>query len=123
MANSRDVHPNALPNYDKAIIATDKLKKYCLDPYSNSGRHKARAFKSILGFDLSNWELLRLTILEELPYYEAEFKDEDIYGKRYTVVISISGPTGSTAKVLTGWIIDQGADYPRMTTARVLIRR
>ena len=124
MANAnRSVHPNALLNYQEAVIKPEKLKKYSLDPTSDIGKHKARIFKSVLGFDLSNWELLSQSILNELPYHEAVFKEEDEHGKRYTVIMPITGPNGVTADVLTGWIIAPGTDYPRLTTARVFIKK
>ncbi len=124
MANAnRSAHPNALPNYQEAVIKPEKLKRYSLDPTSDAGRHKARVFKSVLGFDQSNRELLSQIILNELPYHEAVFKGEDEHGKRYTVTMPITGPNGMTADVLTGWIIDPGTDFPRLTTARVLTKK
>ena len=111
---SRDAHPNALPNYHKAVIPPDKLKKYALDPTSADG--KAKGFKNKLGFDLSNWEILQHSILDRLPYHEAIFKNEDEHGKRYTVFLLITGPNGKTEEVVTGWIIKPETDYPCLTT-------
>src|ERR1700740_3125390 len=109
MADSvRIANGNALPNYLNAEVAPDKLVKYALDPTHEArdpsgshGKDKARIFKSALGFDQSNWELLKQRILEELPYHEAVFRDEDEHGKRYTVILPIAGPNGLTADVLT----------------------
>lgn len=125
----RSVHPDALPNYLNAEIPADKLVKYALDsthvardPSGSRGKDKARVFKSVLGFDQSNWESLMESIKAELPYHEAVFKEEDEHGKRYAVILPVSGPTGVTADVLTGWIIEPGSDHPRLTTARVLTK-
>ena len=64
MANAhRSVHPNALPNYKEAVIPPEKLEKYALDPTHPVGKNKAIVFKSALGFDQSNWQLLAETIL------------------------------------------------------------
>jgi hypothetical protein len=119
----RQPHPNALPNYDNAIIPPEKLTKYALNPKhiskvwgKSSGQDKARVFSSALGFDLSNWELLRDRILEEVPFYEALAGHGDEYGKRYSVTMAIRGANGNTANVLTGWIIMSGSDYPILTT-------
>ena len=118
------IHPNALPNYEKAVIPPAKLEKYALNLRhvsrawgKSSGSDKARVFKSVLGFDQSNWELLRDQILEKLPYYEAILGEEDEYGKRYTVTLPITGANGNTVNVLTGWIILRETDYPSLTTA------
>lgn len=119
----RNIHAKALANYKEAEIKPEKLKEYSLDPSANRGRHKARVFKSVLGFDQSNWELLMESIKSELPYHEAVFKEEDEHGKRYTVILPLTGPSGATADVLTGWIVEPGSDHPRLTTARVLTTR
>lgn len=126
----RSVHANALPDHLNAKIPADKLVKYALnpthearDPLGSHGKDKARVFKSALGFDQSNWELLKQHILDELPYHEAVFRDDDEHGKRYTVIVPITGPNGKTADVLTGWIVEPGSDYPRLSTVRVVTRR
>ncbi len=123
---SRSPHPNALPNYQRAMIPSAKLEKYALNPKHvshiwgrSSGKDKARVFQSALGFDQSNWELLQQRILEELPYHVAVLEEEDEYGKRYTVTLPITGPNLNTANVLTGWIIKPGTDYPSLTTALI----
>ena len=123
--NPRNPHPNALPNYERAVIPSDKLTKYALNPThstqvwgKSSGKDKARVFKSALGFDLTNWEVLREQILKELPYHEAVLGHEDEYGQRYNVTLPITGPNGNTADVLTAWIILKGTNIPTLTTTR-----
>lgn len=125
--HERSEHPNALPNYQIAVITRAKLEKYALDPNhvasvagKSSGKDKAALFKSILGFEPSNWELLKQDILDQLPFYEACYRGTTIYGREYTVVMSIVGPNGNSADVLTGWIILQDEDAPRLTTTRGL---
>jgi len=125
---SKYPHPNALPNYEKAVILREKLEKYALDTThvsdaygKSSGKDKARVFNSVLGFNQSNWELLKDKILEELPYHGAMIGKEDDYGKRYTVVLPIIGPNGNTADVLTAWIILHDRDYPSLASVRVII--
>ncbi|MBC7909872.1 MAG: hypothetical protein H7Y30_05200 [Pyrinomonadaceae bacterium] len=124
---SRNPHINALPSYQKAIIPPEKLEKYLLNPKhtahvwgKSSGKDKALVFKSALGFDQSNWELLRDRILEELPYHEALVGEEDQYGKRYNVTLPIEGANGNIVNVLTAWIIRPKEDSPRFVTARCL---
>jgi hypothetical protein len=116
---ARSVHPNALPNYQNAVIPSDKLEKYALDPTNSVGKNKAVVFKSALGFDQSNWRLLSQAIIDELPYYEAILGKDDEFGQRYTVIMSITGPNGNTADVVTGWIFKKGIDYPSLATAFV----
>src|SRR5262245_46326413 len=96
MANTaRNVHPNVLPGYEKASIPRAKLEDYLLNLAHVVGKHKARVFKSALGFDQSNWKLLETAIRNELPYNEALSTKNDLYGRRYNVTITIKGPNGS----------------------------
>lgn len=120
MANGvRSVHPNALPNYQNAVILREKIEHYVLDPSNPVGKNKAAVFKSALGFNQANWELLKIAILDELPYHEAVLGRYDAFGQRYDVTFPITGPNGKTTDVLTAWIIDLGKDYPRFVTAVV----
>jgi hypothetical protein len=118
MGGMRSVHPDALPNYQKAVILRGKLKDYALNPVHKEGKHKARLFKSILGFEKADWQKLEKVILDELPYYEAVLTREDKWGKYYSVSLLIAGSTGKKAIVQTIWIIETGKDYPRFITPR-----
>jgi hypothetical protein len=115
---TRSVHPKALPNYQKAIISRSKLEGYALDPAHTDGQHKARLFRSILGFEKADWQKLEKIILDELPYYEAVPSREDQWGKFYSVSIAIVGPNGNKAIVQTIWKIETGKDYPSFVTPR-----
>ena len=123
MDDQRKVHPNALPNYEKAVIPRGKLEDYALNPTSADGKHKARLFKSILGFERSDWETLAKTILDELPYHEALPAGEGLWGKKYLVALTIVGPNGNIGIVETVWIIRLGADYPSFVTPRIIRER
>lgn len=117
---SRSVHPNALPNYQKAVVPRSKLEDYALNPAHTEGRHKARLFKSILGFERTDWEKLGKIILDELPYYKAAFSREDLWGKYYLVSLPIIGLNGQKAIVQTVWVIKNGTDYPSFVTPRAI---
>lgn len=87
-------------------------------PAHTDGLHKARLFKSILGFEKADWQKLEKIILDELPYYEAVFSREDKWGKFYSVSLRIIGLNGNTAVVQTIWVIAAGTDYPSFVTPR-----
>src|SRR2546423_9287818 len=116
----RSPHPKALSNYKRAVIPRSKLEDYALNPAHKDGQHKARLFKSILGFEKADWQKLEKIILDELPYYEAVFSREDKWGKFYSVSIPIVGLNGNTAIVQTIWVIATGTDYPRFVTPRAI---
>ena len=115
---ARTPHPNALPNYEKAVIPRSKLEDYALNPAHTDGRHKARLFKSILGFERTDWQKLEKIILDELPYYEAVFSREDKWGKFYSVSLPITGLNGNIALVQTIWKVETGKDFPSFVTPR-----
>jgi hypothetical protein len=120
---SRSIHSRALPNYERAEISRSKIEGYALNPASDAGRHKARVFKSALGFDQSNWELLKQRILDELPYHEARQKETRQWGTSYVVDLPIEGPNGNIAEVRTAWMVKTGTDHPSLTTVLVLPKR
>jgi hypothetical protein len=122
MANgSRIVHPNALPNYENAVIPREKLEGYALNPAHEQGRHKAVVFKSALGFDQSNWGTLEQRIRGEMPYHEAVLKKDFEYGTLYELILPIAGMNNRTVDVLTAWIIRNGTDSPFLVSIYVLI--
>lgn len=118
---SRNTHPRALPNYGRAEIPRSKLEGYALNPaHEPDGKHKARVFKSALGFDQSSWELLKQRILDELPYHEARMAQTSQWGESYVVDLPIDGPNGKAVKVRTVWMFKAGTDFPSLITVRVL---
>jgi hypothetical protein len=120
--DSRSRHLHALPKYEKAVILRDKLEGYVLNPTHDEGRHKARVFKSALGFKQSDWEELKRRILEALPYHEAIPQGEGLWGRKYLVILPIAGLNGNTADVETVWIIRPKTDFPTLVTTLVAKR-
>lgn len=119
---SRSSHTHALPNYEKAVISRDKLEGYVLNPTHDEGRHKARVFKSALGFEQSDWEELKRRILDELPYHEAISQGEGLWGRRYLVILPIAGLNTKTADIETVWIIRPKTNFPTLVTTLVAKR-
>lgn len=115
----RQVHPQALPNWQNVWISRPKLEGYILNPDHDPGMHKARVFKSALGFEQNDWELLRQCILDELPYHASTLRAQGLFGKEFEVVLPITGPNQQTANVITGWIVRPETDSPSLITARI----
>jgi hypothetical protein len=117
---SRGIHSSALPNYERAEIHRSKLEEYALNPaHEPDGKHKARVFKSALGFDQPNWELLKQAILDQLPYNEARLNQTSRWGDEYDVDMVIEGLNGTTAGIRTKWLLKSGADFPTLITVYV----
>jgi hypothetical protein len=111
-------HPNALPNHENAVIESNKLQDYLLNPEHPVGGNKARVFASALGFARENWADFEREIRRTLPQYPAHERPMRPFGREFTVDLPLSGPKGH-AVVRTGWMIDNGFDLPRLTTAYV----
>jgi len=116
---------SSLPRSGKALIEGSKLVEYVLSPTSERGRHKARVFESALGFNQSNWEQLKHSILDALPHHKATRISETAFGIKYQAVLSIVGANGRAADVMTVWQYDRlpnGSlqDAPRLVTLYVL---
>ena len=108
---------NSLPNANKATVDVRKVNDYALNPNNMSGgADKARVFESALGYNQSNSSHLMNQIQQKLPNNQAVLGKLDQYGQRFTVDIPITGANGNSAIVRTGWILEPGADVPRMTT-------
>src|SRR5437763_2910803 len=101
---------NPLPSCERAVIEESKLVEYALNPHSERGKHKARVFESALGFNLSNWRELRQAVLVALPNHEATLTSETAFGKKYQVVLAITGPNRRTVELVTIWQFDRLPD-------------
>ena len=111
-----------LKNARIAIIEPAKLVDYCLDPHHEDGRHKARVFRAVLGFEQTNYADLIDAIRRGIMSHEAEWLGETAHGFVWRVDMPIAGPRG-TARVRTGWIYEKSEDVSRITTTYVLDRR
>lgn len=121
--SARSPHPNALPNYERAVVPRSKLEGYALDLAHKDGRDKARLFRSILGFEKADWQKLEKAILDELPYHEALPAGVGKWGRKYLVALPIAGLNGNIAVVETIWIIRPETDYPSFVTPRTIRRK
>lgn len=108
-------HPDALPNWDKAVISDAKLAGYALNPGHRFGASKARVFESALGITAKDAGLLEQQLRKELPRHAAKASVVDDYGARFNVDLPVQGPKGSRI-VRTGWIVRPGSDAPELIT-------
>jgi filamentous hemagglutinin len=108
-----------LVNADKAVIDVErKINGYSLNPQHVEGSHKARVFKSVLGYDRQNSQGLVNQIRAGVQTEPAVPGKITEFGTQFGVDIPVIGPSGS-ATVRTGWNYDPGSDVPRLTTAVV----
>ena len=76
---------------------------------------KTRFWRGQLGF--REPEELRRALLSMLSIDQLEQTGQDSYGWRYNAVIVLTGPSGATWRVRTGWIVLHGESVARFVTA------
>ncbi|MCK5329682.1 MAG: hypothetical protein KAR36_13855 [Candidatus Latescibacteria bacterium] len=105
-----------LPNRKSAYISPRKLHDYLLSETHSVGRWKARFFRA-LGFDETNADMLKQSLIA-LAHSE-EIKDVVLseYGTKYIIEGSLQTPAGIRVQVRTVWIIEAEQDHPRFVTA------
>ncbi|MEK9141077.1 MAG: DUF6883 domain-containing protein [Nitrospirota bacterium] len=80
-----------LPNADRAVVDVRKLRGYCLSADHPRGQHKARVFKSALGWTVDEAEDVRRRLLEAVLHTDASFLGADDYGQRYALDFAAQG--------------------------------
>jgi hypothetical protein len=94
-----------LPRAEEAVIPTDKLVGYALDPEHPRGRHKARVFAAALGIRRSDWRYLHDQLLHAVVDAEVRGTRITPHGVLYDVVVLIDGLNGATQPVATIWLV------------------
>jgi len=104
-----------IPNAQNAVVDIRKLRDYCLNPYHDDGKHKARLFLSSLGMTVDHAEELRQILLEIVKTHQARLGREDEFGQRYTLDFTLEWQNRS-ATLRSGWIIEHDSEIPKLTT-------
>jgi hypothetical protein len=107
-----------LPRGDEAVIPPEKLRRYALDPSHRIGRHKARVFAAVLGITLWDWRHLHDEIIAQVPQADVRSSRLTQYGAAYELVVTVNGLNGTSAPVVTTWIVEQNGP-PRLTSTWV----
>ena len=76
-------------NFKKAYIDIRKLEDYCLNEFHPFGKDKAKVFKSLLGIESKDAELLRIAILDGLGETDIILKEKDKFGLRFSAIVKI----------------------------------
>jgi hypothetical protein len=107
-----------LPNGERAIVDIQKLLGYCLNPRHPRGRNKARVFAA-MGILEADAEELRAALLAAARGAEARSGAPSPHGQRYIVDFDLER-AGRTIRIRSTWIVDFGAQLPRLTSCYVL---
>ena len=108
-----------LPNAELAVVDIAKLRDYCLNPTHPEGKHKARVFRSALGFTADNAEQLRQVVLDAISATEATPRIATPYGQKFVVDFEVMG-LHKPIMMRSAWIIRNDEGFPRLTTCYIL---
>ncbi len=105
-----------MDNRTIAIVPESKLAGYFLDSTHEVGKHKARVYNSVLGYNKDNWEELAYIMLDKIqftPYREIE---RTKHGIKYKMPIRILGRKQKSMIITVVFQVDNGTNVPRFIT-------
>lgn len=105
-----------LPNAELALVEREKITEYLLNPEHPDNGGKA-SFLISLGFQRDTWDIFAAALRKLALDSEVALSMETVHGKKYIVDGRIETPVSKTPMVRTIWIVDRGADAPRLVTA------
>jgi hypothetical protein len=105
-----------LPNADNTVVECDKIVTYLLNAGHPDNGGKAQFFGG-LGFQRDRWETLAAALRKLARETTVTQSLESPHGQKYVIVGEIESPSGRVAMVQTIWIVERGADMPRLVTA------
>ena len=108
-----------LPGRERAVIADNKISGYALNMEHPVGKNKAVVFENVLGYNISNKDILVDRVCSGLSKYRAIAKKATQYGEPFEVLMLVDGVNGRFAPVKTAWQIDAGTDFPRLVSLYV----
>jgi hypothetical protein len=111
-----------LPDYERAVVAKEKITQYLLSETHLDGRSKAAFFKRF-GFSTRTWEVLAKALREHAAQHEVADTLTTPYGIHYTIEGKLRTPSGRTSLLRTVWAIDEEGDAPRFITAYPLKKK
>lgn len=104
-----------IPNAASAIIATEKLRAYLLNPLHKRGGAKARLLAS-LGYRSEAPQVLESDLRRQRLSLDASCSSQNAYRVTYEIEGPIVTPSGKSMPFCSIWQIDTGTDAPRLIT-------
>jgi len=105
-----------IPNADRAVIDPVKLHGYLLSRSHSIGRFKAAFFRA-LGYSSEEWRQLETDLRNQHPPQDVTLEEHTPYGQKYSIRATLVGPSGSSAAVVSVWVVRTGEEVPRFVTA------
>jgi hypothetical protein len=105
-----------LPNADNAFVEPAKILEYLLAFDHPEGGSKA-GFFTRFGFTADDAEALAAALLAQARANPVSSSAESKHGTKYGIDGPLLCPDGRSPSIRSVWIIDRGADAPRLVTA------
>jgi hypothetical protein len=105
-----------LPNADKAVIDSEKIRGYVLSPTHPVGRFKC-AFFVQFGYSAKEWSGFERSLRGLIQSEDVAAVEETPYGRKYVVEGSVETPSGKMLELVTVWVILKKHSVPRFVTA------
>lgn len=103
-----------IPGAEHALISTEKLVCYLLNPDHPDGASKAKVLGHA-GFDATHPQELELALRNEHLSSDARLGKSSPFGTKYEASGPLTGPRGSVM-VTSVWMIRHGESFPRLIT-------
>lgn len=104
-----------LPNADRAIIDTEKIRDYVLSRSHPVGRFKAAVFGRF-GYFAESWEIFERNLRELVLSMDVTKVENSRFGQKFIVEGPLVSPSGETMQIVSVWIILKGENVPRFIT-------
>jgi hypothetical protein len=95
------------------FIARDKLTRYLL---RHRDEHDKAGFLALAGYDLSNPEQLDKDMREQLLPHDATSAGTTVYGEKYSIRGTLTGPNGRSLRVFSVWMVEKPAGIAKFIT-------
>lgn len=105
-----------LPNSENAVTEDEKVRDYLLNPSHPDGWSKAEFFAH-MGFRREEWQVLAEALRQVACDSSVTKSMTSLHGRKYIIDGTLPTPSGRTSMVRTVWIVDAGAEIPRLVTA------
>lgn len=103
-----------LPFVGEAIVSETKLVEYLLNPEHPRGRGKAQFFLA-LGFRGEQPDTLRQALLRVAATTDMT-ETNSMFGRKFVGAGELETPRGRTVRVVTVWMLPDGAPPPQLVT-------
>ncbi len=105
-----------MPNNKQSKVFDKKITDYLLSDSHEIGKHKADFFKRY-GFDISDIEAFKNSLIQHSKEREIEQTKNTEYGNKYELKCELQTPDERNPCIVTVWLIENGKQNPTLVTA------